>query len=62
THSNGYETLYGHLSKIMVSEGDSVTKKDKIGLMGNTGRSTGSHLHLEVIKNEKKLNPLNYVR
>ncbi|HBY19702.1 MAG TPA: hypothetical protein DEG71_01595, partial [Clostridiales bacterium] len=49
THSNGYETLYGHLSKIMVSEGDSVTKKDKIGLMGNTGRSTGSHLHLEVI-------------
>ncbi|HAN10763.1 MAG TPA: hypothetical protein DCP90_09170 [Clostridiales bacterium] len=61
-HSNGFETLYGHLSKIKVSQGDKVTKQDKIGLMGNTGRSTGSHVHVEVIKNGKKLNPLNYVR
>ncbi|HCC06963.1 MAG TPA: hypothetical protein DEP72_02175 [Clostridiales bacterium] len=61
-HSNGFETLYGHLSKIKVSEGQKVTKESKIGLMGNTGRSTGSHLHLEVIKNGTKLNPLNYVK
>lgn len=47
-HSNGLETLYAHLSKLMVKEGDWVEAGDVIGLGGNTGRSTGSHLHFEV--------------
>lgn len=48
THANGTETLYAHLSKLLVSARTNVLKGDKIGLMGTTGRSTGCHLHLEV--------------
>ncbi len=47
-HSNGTQTLYGHMSKLLVSEGDTVTQGQTIGLMGSTGASTGSHLHVEV--------------
>lgn len=47
-HPNGTETLYGHLSRVLVSSGQVVGKGDKIGLMGTTGRSTGCHLHFEV--------------
>lgn len=47
-HGNGYVTVYMHLSKILVSEGASVTREQKIGLMGSTGSSTGTHLHLGV--------------
>ncbi len=61
-HSNGYVTLYGHLSKIIAKEGDTVTKDTKIAQMGNSGRSTGPHLHFELMKNGEKLNPLKYVR
>src|SRR5574344_260638 len=46
-HSNGLETIYGHLSKQLVSENENVRAGDPIGLGGNTGRSTGSHLHFE---------------
>jgi murein DD-endopeptidase MepM/ murein hydrolase activator NlpD len=59
-HGNGYETLYGHLSKFWIRKGSKVKKGDKIGEVGNTGFSTGSHLHYEVIKNGKKVNPANY--
>jgi murein DD-endopeptidase MepM/ murein hydrolase activator NlpD len=48
SHSNGTETLYGHLSKILISSGQAIGRGDKIGLMGTTGQSTGCHLHFEV--------------
>ncbi len=45
-HNNGYRTGYAHLNKILVKKGDKVKKEDVIGLSGNTGKSTGPHLHL----------------
>jgi len=60
-HGGGYETLYGHLSKIMVEDGQDVKVGDKIGYAGSTGRSTGPHLHYEVIKNGKNLDPVKYL-
>ena len=56
-HSNGYETYYGHLSKFLVKEGQKVKKGDIVALSGNTGRTTGPHLHYEIRKNGKALNP-----
>jgi murein DD-endopeptidase MepM/ murein hydrolase activator NlpD len=60
-HDNGYRTLYAHLSSISVKRGDVVHKGDKIGVMGSTGRSTGIHLHFEIMKNGRNVNPANYV-
>ncbi|WP_307473018.1 M23 family metallopeptidase [Paenibacillus harenae] len=60
-HKNGYKTLYGHLNSYSVEEGDIVEKGQKIGVMGNTGNSTGVHLHFEIIKNGTKVNPLGYL-
>lgn len=60
-HKNGYQTLYAHLSQISVKKGDIVEKGDKIGVMGTTGRSTGVHLHFEVIVNGVAKNPRSYL-
>lgn len=62
THGDGYVTRYGHNSKIVVEEGDIVRRGDKVAEMGSTGRSTGPHVHLEVLRNGKSVNPWNYVQ
>lgn len=60
-HRNGYKTLYAHLSSYSVAEGEIVEKGDPIGIMGNTGRSFGTHLHFEIHKNGAVQNPLDYL-
>jgi len=60
-HADGYQTLYAHLSRIFVVVGDSVQVKDPIGKIGSSGRSTGSHLHYEIIRNGKKLDPCGFI-
>jgi murein DD-endopeptidase MepM/ murein hydrolase activator NlpD len=60
-HTNGFETLYGHLSRITVHIGQKVTAGEKIGEIGSTGRSTGNHLHYEVRKNGRPVNPISYL-
>ncbi|MCC6252262.1 MAG: M23 family metallopeptidase [Bacteroidia bacterium] len=59
-HSYGYKTLYGHMSRFAVKKGQKVKRGDIIGYVGNTGMSTGPHLHYEVIKNNSKINPINF--
>jgi murein DD-endopeptidase MepM/ murein hydrolase activator NlpD len=61
-HGNGYKTLYGHLSRIYVVPGQTVARGAPIGKMGSTGRSTGIHLHFEVIDNGVYLNPLSVLQ
>ncbi|MCG3119781.1 MAG: hypothetical protein ALAOOOJD_02293 [bacterium] len=56
-HGNGYKTLYGHLSQVMVRVGQKTDRWALIGLVGETGRATGPHLHYEVIYNGTSLNP-----
>jgi murein DD-endopeptidase MepM/ murein hydrolase activator NlpD len=56
-HGNGFETLYGHLSKILVRVGQQIDIGQQIGNIGSTGRSTGPHLHYEVHRNGQKINP-----
>ncbi|RCX20524.1 peptidase M23-like protein [Fontibacillus phaseoli] len=61
-HPGGLESWYLHLSKISVSEGDTVTKGERIGSLGSTGRSTGPHLHFEIVKQDKPVDPLPYLQ
>jgi len=59
-HGYGYQTLYGHMSKFSVRPGQKVKRGDLIGSVGNTGTSTGPHLHYEVHKNGNPVNPVNF--
>ena len=57
-HGFGITTRYGHLSRIVVADGQQVKRGDLIGFVGSTGRSTGAHLHYEVWMNGRLTNPL----
>ena len=60
-HGNGYMTRYAHLDQIQVKAGDIVQRNQQIGTMGNTGRSTGPHLHFEIIYSQQRRNPLGFL-
>jgi murein DD-endopeptidase MepM/ murein hydrolase activator NlpD len=62
THGNGFSTLYGHLSAISVKPDQQLKAGEKIGLVGSTGRSTGPHLHYEVLYNGKRINPEQFLK
>jgi len=59
-HGYGYQTLYAHMSKIIVRPGQKIKRGEVIGFVGNSGASVGPHLHYEVIKNGHKINPVNF--
>ncbi|MGY8931529.1 MAG: M23 family metallopeptidase [Flavobacteriales bacterium] len=59
-HGFGYETLYAHMSKYIVRKGQKVKRGEIIGYVGNTGTSVAPHLHYEVHKNKRKINPVNF--
>ncbi len=61
-HGNGLVTRYAHAKSLNVSVGDIVTKGQKVAVMGSTGRSTGPHVHYEVLKNGKQINPNYYIQ
>ncbi len=60
-HGDGYVTRYGHNEKTLVSVGETVKRGDPIGLMGSTGRSTGPHVHFEVLRNGRPVDPLSFI-
>ena len=61
SHGFGFTTLYGHLHEITAELGDEIHRGEQIGTVGNTGRSTGAHLHYEVHEDGKSVNPLYYI-
>jgi murein DD-endopeptidase MepM/ murein hydrolase activator NlpD len=61
-HGDNLETRYAHASKILVNEGDLIQREDVIGLVGNTGRSTGPHLHYEIRYKNRSLDPRQYLK
>lgn len=61
-HGNGYVTRYGHNQKVLVAVGDTIQKGQPIALIGSTGRSTGPHLHFEVLKEGRAVDPMKFVR
>lgn len=62
THPYGIKTRFGHLSAVKVSVGEKVSRGDRIGDMGSTGRSTGTHLHYEVRIGGEPVNPISFIK
>lgn len=60
-HGNGYVTRYAHCDKLLIKEGEAVKKGQVVALVGTTGRSTGPHVHFEVLQNGKQVNPLDFI-
>jgi murein DD-endopeptidase MepM/ murein hydrolase activator NlpD len=60
-HAGGFQTLYAHLNRFVVSKGQWVNQGQKVGEMGSTGYSTGSHVHFTIFKHNQHINPLNYI-
>ena len=60
-HGNGIKSAYAHMNEMFIKKGQSIKKGDKIGSVGMTGTATGNHLHFEIISNNKKTNPINYI-
>ena len=60
-HGDGYVSIYAHLNKINVQKGQDIARGDQIGEVGSTGRSTGPHLHYEIQKDKKPINPVKYM-
>ncbi|MEW6997689.1 M23 family metallopeptidase [Colwelliaceae bacterium BS250] len=60
-HGTGFKTRYGHNKALLVKVGDVVNKGQVVALMGSTGRSTGPHVHYEILKDDKQINPIKYV-
>ena len=61
-HGNGYVTRYAHNKTLKVSKGDRVSKGEAVALMGSTGRSTGPHVHFEVLRDGQHVNPYNFIK
>jgi murein DD-endopeptidase MepM/ murein hydrolase activator NlpD len=61
-HGYGITTLYGHLKSVTVNEGDQVKHRGEIGRLGNTGRSTGPHVHYEIQVDGKPVDPMNFLK
>jgi murein DD-endopeptidase MepM/ murein hydrolase activator NlpD len=61
-HGDGYVTRYAHNERVLVNVGDTVKRGEAIALMGSTGRSTGPHVHFEVLRNGRQVNPLSFTK
>jgi murein DD-endopeptidase MepM/ murein hydrolase activator NlpD len=61
-HGAGIKTRYGHLHKILVKKGQKIGFRDKIGLLGSTGRSTGAHLHYEIQSGGRPQDPMKFIK
>jgi murein DD-endopeptidase MepM/ murein hydrolase activator NlpD len=61
THGDGYVTRYAHNQRLLVRVGDTVRRGQPVAHLGSTGRSTGPHVHFEVLRNGRHVNPLSYI-
>ena len=61
-HGSNIKTRYGHLKKILVKNGQLINSQQKIGILGNSGRSTGPHLHYEILYKGKPMNPIKFIK